>query len=140
MDDADWAGGWAGAWEVGVAAPSPMPSLNSFCALPRFLASLGSCEPPKSTRTTTRMMINSGPPGMPTRYPTKIIAGVQVTNSSGGGAGSPRKPKPGAERQAPMVLRATWARWRRMRRRSRSDNPPQIPNFSPFCNANSKQS
>ena len=40
--------------------PSARPSLNSFCALPRFLASFGSCEPPKSTRTTRRMMPISG--------------------------------------------------------------------------------
>ena len=38
------------------------------------------------------------------------------------------------------MLRATWARWRRIRRRSRSDSPPQMPNFSPFWRANSRHS
>src|SRR5664280_2644019 len=32
------------------------------------------------------------------------------------------------------------ARWRRSRRRSRSDSPPQIPNFSPLDRAYSRQS
>jgi hypothetical protein len=45
-------------------SPSPRPALNSCCALPRFRANFGSCEPPNSTRTTTRMMISWGPPTM----------------------------------------------------------------------------
>src|SRR5205823_3759825 len=32
------------------------------------------------------------------------------------------------------------ARWRRTRRRSRSDNPPQMPNFSPWLRAYSRHS
>ena len=39
--------------------PSASPSLNSFWALPRFLASFGSCEPPNTSNTMTRTMISS---------------------------------------------------------------------------------
>ena len=41
---------------------------------------------------------------------------------------------------AELTCRAARARARRMRRRSRSDNPPQIPNFSPLTSAYSRQS
>ena len=37
-------------------------------------------------------------------------------------------------------MRRSSARWRRTRRRSRSDSPPQIPNFSPWASAYSRHS
>ena len=55
--------------------PSASPSLNSFCALPRFFASFGSCEPPKITSTTTRTMIHSGPEGMARSVTTHVWRG-----------------------------------------------------------------
>ena len=39
-----------------------------------------------------------------------------------------------------MAVRRSSARWRRTRRRSRSESPPQIPNFSPWASAYSRQS
>ena len=49
---------------------------------------------------------------------------------------------PDYESDYPAVAtrRAAGARWRRMRRRSRSDSPPQMPNFSPLARAYSRQS
>jgi hypothetical protein len=38
------------------------------------------------------------------------------------------------------MARRCMARWRRRRRRSRSDSPPQMPNFSPLAKAYSRQS
>ena len=43
-----------------VLLPSARPVLNSFCALPRFLASFGSCDPPNRTSTTTMIRMISG--------------------------------------------------------------------------------
>src|SRR6185295_6547794 len=42
--------------------------------------------------------------------------------------------------QAPSAVRRSSARCRRTRRRSRSDRPPQMPNFSPCASAYSRQS
>ena len=45
-----------------------------------------------------------------------------------------------AAQEALTTARRCMARWRRRRRRSRSDRPPQIPNFSPLARAYSRQS
>ena len=45
-----------------------------------------------------------------------------------------------AQAVAPPAARRASARWRRMRRRSRSLMPPQMPNFSPLASAYSRQS
>ena len=46
----------------------------------------------------------------------------------------------GSAQEALTVARRCMARCRRSRRRSRSDSPPQIPNFSPLARAYSRQS
>ena len=108
--------------------PSARPSLNSFWALPRFLASFGSCEPPNTSNTMTRTMIDLA--GSETSHARTLIRSLTARD---------RRP-PNIPCQAPTMLRAACARWRRMRRRSRSLSPPQIPNFSPFWSANSRHS
>ena len=114
-----------------------LPGISGIEATRRILATGGStagrrCCPP----TPADLPADARTCGAPPRTCTR---GTSPSTSSGssGHRHPDRVRVPADVAQAPRTLRAACARWRRMRRRSRSDSPPQMPNFSPFCSANS---
>ena len=100
--------------------------MNSFCALPRFFASFGSCDAAEQDQDDDKNQDDLG------RIQEREHAVTLPPPSRRAASRSPDV--------RPMCVRPAWARWRRRRRRSRSDRPPQMPNFSPLTNAYSRQS